>query len=263
MVPKGWQGWPEGKKFALILLHDVESSAGRDKCRQIMDLEEELGFRSCFSFVPEDYQMSADLRKEMEKRGFEVAIHGLKHDGKLFASRKIFKERTAKINQYLKEWNAVGFSSPSMHHNLEWMHELNIKYDISTFDTDPFEPQSDGVCTIFPFQVKRPNGKFYIELPHTLPQDFTLFVLMQNKTIDIWKKKLDWIAQKGGMVLVNTHPDYIDFGSSAVHRCRYPVEYYTYFLRYVRLRYGECCHFACPAEVAGLIANMSECQQTV
>jgi len=25
-----------------------------------------------------------------------------------------------------------------MHHNLEWIGELNVKYDLSTFDTDPF-----------------------------------------------------------------------------------------------------------------------------
>ena len=32
---------------------------------------------------------------------------------------------------------------------------LNIAYDASTFDTDPFEPQPDGVNTIFPFWVPR------------------------------------------------------------------------------------------------------------
>ena len=45
-----------------------------------------------------------------------------------------------------------------MLHNLEWFHDLNVKYDSSTFDTDPFEPQPDGVGTIFPFWVPRPNS---------------------------------------------------------------------------------------------------------
>ena len=44
MPPSGWQGWPEGKRFALILTHDVETQKGHDRCRALMDLDEELGF---------------------------------------------------------------------------------------------------------------------------------------------------------------------------------------------------------------------------
>ena len=95
---------------------------------------------------------------------------------------------------------SVGFRSPSMYHNLELLHHLNIEYDASTFDTDPFEPQPDGMATIFPFWVSSQDPqKGYVELPYTLPQDFLLFVLLQEKNIDIWKKKLDWIVDHGGM----------------------------------------------------------------
>ena len=106
----------------------------------------------------------------------------------------------------------MGFRSPCMYHNLDWLHDLHIKYDASTFDTDPFEPQPDGVCTIFPFQVKDDRqDKGYVELPYTLPQDFTLFIILREESIDIWKKKLAWIAENGGMALLNTHPDYMSF----------------------------------------------------
>ena len=72
-------------------------------------------------------------------------------------------------------------------HNLEWISDLEIQYDASTFDTDPFEPQPDGVETIFPFWVSRPSSlnsqlstlnhprSGYVELPYTLPQDSTVF----------------------------------------------------------------------------------------
>ena len=33
--------------------------------------------------------------------GFEVGVHGLNHDGKLFQSRQIFEKRSHKINYYL------------------------------------------------------------------------------------------------------------------------------------------------------------------
>lgn len=152
-APEGWPGWPEGKQFALVLTHDVETAAGVAKVRQLMQLEMDLGFRSSFNFVPEAYDTPRALREELIANGFEVGVHGLKHDGKLYKSRKIFKQRAARINRYLEEWNAAGFRSPLMHHNLDWIHDLNIQYDSSTFDTDPFEPQPDGVGTIFPFRV--------------------------------------------------------------------------------------------------------------
>src|SRR5438876_349680 len=51
--PENWAGWPRGKKFAVVLTHDVESLAGLHKCRDLMRLEQELGFRSSFNFIPE------------------------------------------------------------------------------------------------------------------------------------------------------------------------------------------------------------------
>ena len=107
--PRNWQGWPQGKKFALVLTHDVESSTGLANCRLLSRLEMELGFRSSFNFVPEgDYQVSADLRDELAAGGFEVGIHDLKHDGHLFASRRVFKQRAVQINRYAREWGAAG-----------------------------------------------------------------------------------------------------------------------------------------------------------
>ena len=70
-----------------------------------------------------------------------------------------------------------------MHHNLEWIGKLDIEYDLSTFDTDPFEPQPDGVGTIFPFWVERKDGRSgYVEMPYSLVQDFTLFLLMKEES---------------------------------------------------------------------------------
>ena len=63
-APAGWPGWPEGKKFAFVLTHDVEGPAGLAKCRQLMELEMEMGFRSSFNFIPEgDYAVSFVLKR--------------------------------------------------------------------------------------------------------------------------------------------------------------------------------------------------------
>jgi hypothetical protein len=157
--PEGWPGWPEGKKFAVVLTHDVEGPSGLDKTRDLMQLEKELGFRSSFNFIPEGvYQVPSALRQEITSNGFEVGVHDLHHDGKLYRSQSEFERNAVRINSYLKAWGAAGFRSGFMLNRLDWMHHLDVLYDASTFDTDPFEPQPFGVRTIFPFWVPAPGG---------------------------------------------------------------------------------------------------------
>src|SRR5262245_56769248 len=52
-APEGWPGWPNGKKFAFVLTHDVEGMAGFERCRKLAEIDKALGFRSSFNFVPE------------------------------------------------------------------------------------------------------------------------------------------------------------------------------------------------------------------
>ena len=116
--------------FAVVLTHDVEGTRGLGRCQQLMDLEQRFGFRSSFNFIPAgDYEAPAELREEMTRNGFEVGVHDLYHDGKLFRSRAEFSQRAAQINRYLQEWGARGFRSGFMHHQLDWIHELEIAYE--------------------------------------------------------------------------------------------------------------------------------------
>lgn len=210
-----------------------------------------MGFRSSFNFVPERYPLSMELLTDLAERGFEIGVHGLHHDGKLYESMEIFLHRARKINYYLRRWGAVGFRSPAMQHNLDWLHSLDIEYDASTFDTDPFEPQPDGVGTIFPFRVDgNGTGRGYTELPYTLPQDFTLFILLKQKDTEIWRKKLNWIAENGGLALLNSHPDYMCFNGQRKRCDEYPVDYYMEFLKKVRSKFRKVYWHALPREIA-------------
>lgn len=249
-VPNGWPGWPDGKRFALVFTHDVEGSKGLSRIEQLMNLERDHGFRSCFNFVPEgEYRVPGAVREMLKQAEFEVGVHGLEHDGKLYASKKQFAAKALRIREYLQQWEASGFRSPLMQHNLQWLHAVNAKYDSSTFDTDPFEPEPDGIGTIFPFWVPGPNGGGYVELPYTLVQDLNLFQILREQNIDIWLRKVDWIAENGGMVLLNTHPDYMCFEGEQ-ERDEFPVSRYVEFLRYVRAKYEGAYWAALPCEVA-------------
>jgi hypothetical protein len=254
--PCQWPGWPNAKKFALVLTHDVEGSTGYSRVRQLMQLEKRLGFRSSFNFVPEgEYRVQRGLREELAQEGFEVGVHDLYHDGKLYHSQSGFRKKAQRINLYLKEWKAVGFRSAFMLHNLDWLGDLEVLYDASTFDVDPFEPQPDGVGTIFPFWVPGCRGRpGYVELPYTLVQDSTLFLLLREKTIAVWQEKLDGIANCGGMALINVHPDYIDFAKTGPHSNRhFPVSLYWEFLNLLKTRYRGEYWAALPREMSNYV----------
>ncbi|MCM0080372.1 hypothetical protein L4X63_02105 [Geomonas sp. Red32] len=248
-APPGFFGWPDGKRFALVLTHDVDTARGVARCQPLMELEMEAGFRSSFNFVARDYYLPADFRRRLAAEGFEVGVHGLEHGRQLYESAAAFAEHARGINRCLADWNAVGFRSPCMYHNFDWLHALEIKYDASSFDTDPFEPQSDGVSTIYPFYHRQADGEGYVELPYTLPQDFTVFVLFAEQDIEIWKRKLAWLAEWGGMALLITHPDYMSFDHPPCFD-EYPAERYRELLTHLTTRYqGEFWH-PLPREMA-------------
>ena len=86
----------------------------------------------------------------------------------------------------------------------------------------------------------------YVELPYTLPQDSTLFLVLQETSPDIWKKKLAWIAEHGGMALVNVHPDYVGFNGNKLDVSEYPSAFYGEFLRHVAENYKDAYWHAPP-----------------
>ena len=76
-----------------------------------------------------------------------------------------------------------------------------------------------------------------------------MFIIFEEKNIDIWKKKLDWIAEKGGMALLNTHPDYINFENKRELE-QFPVTYYSDFLKFVKKNYNGKYWNVLPKDVA-------------
>jgi hypothetical protein len=80
-----------------------------------------------------------------------------------------------------------------------------MEYDASCFDVDPFQAMPGGVGGVWPFIAGR-----FVELPYTLPQDHTLFIVLGERDGAIWRRKLGYIARLSGMGLVITHPDYLD-----------------------------------------------------
>ncbi len=196
--------WPDAAPFAFVLTHDVETKEGMENIMKVAEMEEELGFRSSWNIIPFKYKVDKGLLRELQSRSFEIGVHGYNHDGRLYSSRRTFQRRAAAINNALREYGAVGFRSPMVHRNLDWLQLLDIEYDASFFDVDPYQAMPGGVGTIWPFV----SGKF-VELPYTLPQDHTLFIALGQRDCQVWRRKLEYIVRHCGMALVLTHPDYL------------------------------------------------------
>ena len=96
--------------------------------------------------------------------GFEVGVHGLYHDGRDLESERMLRKRLPEIRRYAERWRAVGFRSPATNRDWSLMPLLGFDYDSSFPDTDPFEPQAGGCCSLLPYF----NGDL-VELPITLP----------------------------------------------------------------------------------------------
>jgi peptidoglycan/xylan/chitin deacetylase (PgdA/CDA1 family) len=196
--------WPDGNQFAVVLTHDVEGPAGIANIDRVLELERRYGFVSAWYIVAEDYEIPAGTFELIRSYGGEVGLHGITHDGSLFRDRASFEAQLPAIRRYLTEWGAAGFRSPATHRNPAWMHELGCLYDSSFPDTDPFEPQPGGCCSILPFFLNE-----LVELPITLLQDHTLFEILRKDSIGVWTSKLDWLIENRGLVNALVHPDYV------------------------------------------------------
>jgi peptidoglycan/xylan/chitin deacetylase (PgdA/CDA1 family) len=227
--------WPDHKRFASVLTHDVEGPLGIANIERVLEVEARHGVVSSWTFVAEWYDIPDGTFDLIRSSGCEVGLHGIKHDGRLFQSRARFEADLPKIRDYAEAWQVDGFRSPATGRNAEWMHELPVAYDSSFPDSDPFEPQPGGCCSILPFEFGD-----VIELPITLLQDHTLFAILGERTPRLWLDKAAWIECHQGLVNVITHPDYLADPKL--------LALYDHYLHHMRRR--EDCWHALPREVA-------------
>ncbi len=197
--------WPHGLPSCAIVTHDVETASGRDFCSQLMDIDDSLAIKTSFQIVPEKrYAVSESFLNSIRERGFELNIHDLNHDGHLFGEQEEFLRRAKRINRYAKEYGAAGFRSGAMYRNVDWYDVFNFSYDMSVPNVAHLDPQRGGCCTVMPYFI----GKI-LELPLTTTQDYSLFHILNDYSIGLWKRQIALIREKHGLVSFIIHPDYI------------------------------------------------------
>jgi hypothetical protein len=207
--------WPDGASSCAIMTHDVETKAGRDFCPTLMDIDDSFGMKASFQIIPEErYGVSREFLESIRQRGFEVVVHDLNHDGHLYNDREQFLERAAKINSYAKEYGAEGFRAGVLYRKQLWYDALKFSYDMSVPNVAHLDPQRGGCCTVMPFFL----GDI-LELPVTTVQDYTLFHILNDYSINLWKRQIEVIMEKHGFMSFIVHPDYmIDSREQSVYK---------------------------------------------
>lgn len=203
-VPFIWF-WPHGAQGCVSVSHDVETAAGRDFTPHLLDIDESFGIRSSFHVIPEGpYAVPREYLRQIVDRGFELCVQDLNHDGQLFEDRDTFLQRAARINHHAREYRARGFRSGVLYRKHEWFADLDFSFDMSVPNVAPLDPQKGGCCTVFPYFI----GKV-LELPLTTIQDYTLFHVLNELSVDLWRLQLEIILARNGLATFLIHPDYI------------------------------------------------------
>ena len=197
--------WPNGATSCAIMTHDVETSVGRDFSASMMSIDDEFGIKASFQVVPESrYDVPESYLEKIRNRGFEVNIQDLNHDGHLFRSKKEFLARAAKINAYRRQYKADGFRAAVLYRRQEWYDAFDFSYDMSVPNVAHLDPQRGGCCTVMPYFVGN-----MVELPLTTTQDYSLFHILEEHSIELWKQQIELIMAKHGLISFIVHPDYV------------------------------------------------------
>jgi peptidoglycan/xylan/chitin deacetylase (PgdA/CDA1 family) len=194
--------WPDEATAAVTLTHDIESAVGLANASTVADWEQCWGFRSSFNVVSDSYPIDMRHVHRLNRRGYEIGSHAIRHDRSLFASREEFVRQLPLLRDAAARLGAVGFRSPATHRVIGWLAELPFRYDCTMPHSDPFEPTPGGTATIWPFF----HGDV-VELPYTAPQDHTLFNLLGHEDSTVWRAQLEKIVGANGLFQILTHPD--------------------------------------------------------
>jgi hypothetical protein len=155
----------------------------------------------------------------------------------LYSNRKEFVESAKRINQHAQRFGSEGFRSGALYRNLEWYDAFEFSYDMSVPNVGHLDPQPGGCCTVMPFFVGN-----ILEIPVTTIQDYSLFHILENYSLDVWKRQLAIIARSHGLSSFILHPDYLQTPEAR--------NTYVQLLQYlVRMRADEGTWIPLPREV--------------
>ena len=204
-----------GRKYACLLTHDIDSRMGLHEARVLKRMEEKYDLPSAWYIPSAHFRLDSPTIRELANNG-EIGSHDTRHDGRLARlSREKMMERLSSSRRVLSKFAGCaveGFRAPLLQHSLGIMDALRsvgYSYDTSIPTWEPKHPSTmkpQGIGTVFPMII---NG--VVEVPVTLPQDHQMMHVLNydpKGTIEIWKHSMSTIKEMGGLCVFLVHPDY-------------------------------------------------------
>ncbi len=201
--------WPDGKRYALALSHDVDTASGFRQIPEIAALEEAHGFRSCWFVVGNQYPIDHALLGGLRERGHEIALHGDRHDNRLaYEAKDRIARRLDLCSSFLVRFGVSGFRAPSLLETPALREALRPRFrytsDVPDTERDALVAPRRGCGSCFPFLKQG-----LLEIPITLPFDDKLLLsgCAEAGLLDAWRAKLAWIRTVGGLAQLLLHAE--------------------------------------------------------
>jgi peptidoglycan/xylan/chitin deacetylase (PgdA/CDA1 family) len=196
-----------GRRTPILLTHDLDSPEGiRNLVADFLDLEEQVGARSCSYVVPCGWPLDDALLDEVQQRGHEIGVHGYDHSNKTpFVDPAERKRRLDAAKPLAERYRAVGYRAPSLLRTKALVSDLArlYRYDSSIPTAGGFLPvPNNGCASARPWRMHK-----IWEIPLTLPRDGTLrFLGYEPAAIGrLWREAAVTVAKSGGIVSLLTH----------------------------------------------------------
>ncbi|HVA85732.1 MAG TPA: hypothetical protein VNF73_05340 [Candidatus Saccharimonadales bacterium] len=207
--------YPDGRRAAVVLTHDIDSRDELDLIDAIRVLERRHDLASSFGFVPEVTWPQEGQVQRLVAEGCEVYCHDLRHDGKLpYMPADAIRSALEQVFQRSPWARSLmpGFRSGQllMSPTLRTVVGELFDFDLSVPDTERGGPYgyAAGCGTVYPYEL----GSL-MEIPLTLAQDIYVrhvYGLGPAAVLRTWLEKLRYIADVGGVAVLNTHPVWVN-----------------------------------------------------
>lgn len=208
--------WPEGKRYAITLSHDVDTDyafRAREAMTALRRIEEDAGLRSAWMIVTRYAALGRAALSDLVQSGHEIGCHSTRHDHRLaFLPTARMMDRIIEAAARLSPYGAIGFRSPNYLRTATLYETLSgrFDYDMSMHDmigdASNLTAANEGCCTCLPFFVA---GTDVLEIPTTVPEDweFELRGVCPLDALTAQVRTIERIKSVGGVANALTHPE--------------------------------------------------------
>jgi peptidoglycan/xylan/chitin deacetylase (PgdA/CDA1 family) len=199
--------WPNGKRSAFAISHDVDTAQGFRLIREVAAFENDLGIRSTWFIVGDLFGIDPSVLDDLRAQGHEIALHGDRHDNTIaYRTSGEIERRLDAAARTTARWDVRGFRSPSLLETPTLRRVLRERFvyasEVPDTEIDSLIAPRRGCGTCFPF---RREGS--LEIPLTLPLEDKLIMRGMNEAaiLEHWRAKAAWVREVGGVVQLSIH----------------------------------------------------------